>query len=301
MPCGYPQSVSVRKGSIVQTFTVPCGRCLNCRLARSRALLCVSQAELQSVYKRGLGASFVTLTYSDDNLPENGSLRKVDFQGYLKRLRIAVDRAFDKKIKAKYLACGEYGDRLGRPHYHVVFLGYSTEIVNSYLDKWPFGISYVLPLKPGGLRYVAKYCMKQVFGKLKDEMYTDKGLEAPFITHSVNLGDEYFMSHLDSFADDNFMILRNGKRVLMPKYLREKYGAKVSFDSMSVLFEMHKMAIREGFDSVQSWQKYSASISERSIANSLRADGVAVEYHGYIGSSVSADYIGKLVKESLND
>lgn len=275
--CNCPVDVFVR--STGQTIKVPCGRCLNCRLSRSNALSCVCEAELQSAYKRGFGASFITLTYAPDFLPPNGSLVKADLQRYIKRLRIKIDRAFDKKIKAKYLACGEYGDSFGRPHYHLVFFGYSVELVTKYADKWSFGMVKILPLKTGGIRYVSKYCMKQVFGKLKNEMYLEKGLEPPFIVHSVNLGDEYFKENLEDISLHNYSLNRKGTRIPLPTYYRKKYDKEKHFNVSAALTSMQEKAFYEGKKNILEWQKDTAFLRERELAYKLRSSGVAADYN----------------------
>ena len=61
---------------------------------------------------------FSLYTYSDDHLPDNGSLVVADLQKFFKRLR----KQYAKRntcIKLRYYAC-EYGDRHGRPHYHAI-------------------------------------------------------------------------------------------------------------------------------------------------------------------------------------
>lgn len=294
MPCISPVDVFVR--SVQTTIKVPCGRCLNCRLARSNSLSFAAEAELQSVYAAGLGASFVTLTYAPEFLPPGASLVKADLQKYIKRLRINVDRAFNKQVRSKYIACGEYGDSFGRPHYHIVFLGYSVEIVNTYADKWSFGLSKVLPLKPGGIRYVTKYCMKQTYGRLKDDMYTSKGLESPFIVHSVNLGDKYFRDNLEDISTHNFSLVRRGVRITMPSYFRKKYDVHKQFNVSKVLLDLKKQSDFEGFDSIDAWQKNVAYLREREIAGNLRSNGVAVDYNYCNSLLLDKDSVTDLVR-----
>ena len=62
---------------------LPCGQCIGCRLERSRqwAIRCVHEA---SLYKDNC---FLTLTYDDEHLPEDGSLNVRDVQLFLKKLR----------------------------------------------------------------------------------------------------------------------------------------------------------------------------------------------------------------------
>ena len=92
-------------------MAVPCGRCIGCRVERSRqwALRCVHEA---SLYEENC---FVTLTFNDHYLYNwssrnlhledysrviAGSLVKTDFQNFMKRLRRAHP---DRKIR--YFHC----------------------------------------------------------------------------------------------------------------------------------------------------------------------------------------------------
>jgi len=92
---------------------VPCGQCIGCRLEKSRqwAIRCVHESKCHD------DNIFVTLTYNNENLPKDGSLCLADLQKFMKRLR--------KKYGAgiRYFACGEYGEKLKRPHYHVCIFG----------------------------------------------------------------------------------------------------------------------------------------------------------------------------------
>mgnify|MGYP006865170730 CR=1 FL=1 len=64
-----------------EEICLPCGRCLGCRIERSKswALRCMHEASLH------LDNCFITLTYNDDNLNTKGSLVKADFQKFMKR------------------------------------------------------------------------------------------------------------------------------------------------------------------------------------------------------------------------
>ena len=119
MACYHPSAVTVERKSLVDppredVVVVPCGKCLGCRKAHARqwAIRLVHEAQLHPT-----SAWFVTLTYDDGSLPDNGSLDPRDLQLFLKKLRRKHRR------KLRYYACGEYGDASDRPHYHLVLYG----------------------------------------------------------------------------------------------------------------------------------------------------------------------------------
>lgn len=67
---------------------------------------------------------FITLTYSEENLPDGGSLEKDVVSGTIKRIR---ERISPKRIR--YFYVGEYGDNSYRPHYHISLFGMSAYTV----------------------------------------------------------------------------------------------------------------------------------------------------------------------------
>jgi hypothetical protein len=131
---------------------------------------------------------FITLTYNADNIPPDGGLIKSDVQKYFKRLR---KRISPKKVK--YYYCGEYGDKNGRPHYHILLFGYSypdwlplphksasgSELYTSpTLEKeWGLGFTQIGEVTFESAAYVSRYIMKKVLGKAKDEIDPDTGLK----------------------------------------------------------------------------------------------------------------------------
>lgn len=150
-------------------FSVPCGQCLGCRLERARQWSVRIMHEAQ-LYEH---SSFVTLTYSDEHVPSDGSLRKSDFQKFIKRLR----RRSDARIS--YFHCGEYGDQLGRPHYHAILFntffadsvfhkntaGGHRLYTSAFLDAvWGLGLCTVGAVTSESAGYVARYCLKKVTG-----------------------------------------------------------------------------------------------------------------------------------------
>lgn len=193
----FPQYKGQQPPQGCQSITIPCGQCIGCRLARSRewAVRCVHEASLHSKN------CFITLTYKDKYLPKDGSLVKKDFQKFMKRLR----KNTNKKIR--YYQCGEYGESckncgqnklncektskcwdptFGRPHYHAILFGIDFEedqelltIVNGEklynsetLRKiWGKGHVSIGNVTFESAAYVARYVMKKINGKNKDNHY----------------------------------------------------------------------------------------------------------------------------------
>lgn len=132
-------------------------------------------------------SSFATLTYNDDNLSYSIQARAPtlipnDLKLWLKRLRIESHRKLRLNSSLRFYAAGEYGDALGRPHFHVVLFGYppcaygGSRYKNGRTidccapcdlirDTWGKGIVELLPMSTGRAAYVAGYVMKKMTSK----------------------------------------------------------------------------------------------------------------------------------------
>lgn len=138
---------------------------------------------------------FVTLTYSPKNLPDDGSLQLRDFQLFCKRLR---KEAEPKRLR--FFSCGEYGEKLRRPHYHSCIFGldlsdrvyFSGEGENrlytsAFLDSvWGLGFVSVGDVTFNSAAYVARYVTKKITGEKAAEHYQGKTPE--FVTMSRGEG-----------------------------------------------------------------------------------------------------------------
>lgn len=155
-------------------MTVPCGGCIGCRLDRARdwAIRCTHEAQMHEQN------SFITLTYSPANLPHGGNLHLPDFQQFLKDIR-------NSGRKVRYFHCGEYGEKLHRPHYHAILFGLDfpdkklLRLENNHplysskeLSKlWPHGHSSIGTVTFQSAGYVARYVTKKVTGDAADDHY----------------------------------------------------------------------------------------------------------------------------------
>lgn len=124
--------------------------------------------------------SFLTLTYDDQHVPQSYGLELRDLQLFLKRLR-----KFSPQ-KIRFYASGEYGDLLGRPHFHAAIFNYDPDdrvyfgtneqgdklYLSAKMDKvWQQGRVYVGDLTFQSAGYIARYAMKKVNGERAAEHY----------------------------------------------------------------------------------------------------------------------------------
>lgn len=154
---------------------IPCGKCIGCKLERSRqwAIRCVHEAQLHR------WNSFITLTYAEAHLPELGSLVLRDFQLFMKRLRKSC------RHRIRFFHCGEYGDLNGRPHYHACLFGH--DFLDKYLwserdgiklyrspkleTLWGLGFATIGEVTFESAAYCARYITKKVTGEKADNHY----------------------------------------------------------------------------------------------------------------------------------
>jgi len=257
-------------------YTVPCGGCLPCRIAYQTRITFACECELQSVYARGSGASFVALTYADASLPIGDcgfpTLRRRDVQLFLKNIRRQIDyHGYNFQFKSLY--AGEYGDDGHRPHYHFIFLGLTDVAAKLMLGKcWPKGFVDIGPLLPGGIRYVCKYCVKQLKGVSLVETFDEIGIERPFLQISARMGYDYIVSHLDEWSSRDYTYMRRGRRAPIPQYYRKLFFPGVASDLTYVRSAIHS-ARKDGVHPSEYLERQ-ARLQEKAIVARLRADGV---------------------------
>ena len=173
----------VERGDVAYTLSLACGRCIGCRLERSR------QWSVRIMHEASLYdgvSSFVTLTYDDQHVPADGSLHYRDFQMFMRRVR----KQFGP---TRFFMCGEYGDDLLRPHFHAGLFGvnfvsdrvykrrtdggnrvYTSDVLSKL---WPHGLHEIGDLTEDSAGYMARYTFKKVTGDMADKHYmsVDRG------------------------------------------------------------------------------------------------------------------------------
>lgn len=103
-------------------------------------------------------AAFITLTYDEENQPNDKSLVPRDLQLWLKRVRTGL-RAF------RFYAVGEYGAQTWRPHYHAVLFGVGRRDGDFIQSSWGKGFTYTGDFSWDAACYVAQYTTKKMTSK----------------------------------------------------------------------------------------------------------------------------------------
>lgn len=220
--------------ALVDPVPIPCGHCWQCRLdaAKNWTIRGVLEAQYHS------HCYFVTLTYDDEHLKFDDSGQAIldfeDHQKFLKRFRKAVAsycKLPQRKVKVRFLGCGEYGETTGRPHLHyILYMDVPLPLKQSGInhfhcdlldDTWPFGVHDISNCEPGCIAYVAGYVVKKA--KADNSMFS----VAPFRTCSrkPGLGRDYFEKHPDML--DTLKVYGNfGKASSkpIPRYFRVLLG-----------------------------------------------------------------------------
>lgn len=240
MTCTSPYKLKLSKYKEIE---VPCGNCRQCRIRRSREWTARLLNEL--VYHEW--ASFITLTYTNMNLPimtediveefmpytetlsklgikqisSNGhqsTLIKRDLQNFFKRLRKKLKK-IKKSHAIKYFACGEYGETYARPHYHIIMFGLDQRHREIIEESWNMGIVDIGSVTYDSARYVADYIQKKMVGKLQESEYGK--LQPPFQLQSKGLGLKFAMDNRE-YIEKKLGQTINGNEVGLPRYYREK-------------------------------------------------------------------------------
>lgn len=213
MQCLSPIFVNSPKGRIF----VPCGKCNFC-LSNRRSEWTF---RLKVEQKASKTAFFLTLTYSPENYPEDGKLKKRDLQLFFKRLRKEQDKLLVrlgsskneplKWPKIKYYACGEYGTETHRAHYHAIMFNLHPDL--DLFKLW--GLGHVVCVASNGatIHYTTKY----IINKEQDDV---------FALMSKGMGDNYDINADYHRKGSINHVVSEGIPMRMPRYYREKFFSK---------------------------------------------------------------------------
>lgn len=239
---------------------VPCGHCIGCRLSYSRFWADRMMLELETAGK----AVFLTMTYDEAHahpieyveavpseglfpqrplevfdggkylLPVSWNLDYRDVQLFMKRLRKSLDG-----VKVRFFCSGEYGEKTGRPHYHMILFGYGLAdfpdlelwsknvfgnplYVSKWMNRvWKNGRVLIGDVSWKTCAYVARYVTKKLSGP-QSITYSvlNREKEKSLMSRRPGLGAEYLIQHPDclDYTHINLATPEGGVKIPIPKY-----------------------------------------------------------------------------------
>lgn len=258
MPCYSPirgvlvsspdgrRSLAFSRKAVGKGVSLPCGRCIGCRLERARqwAVRVMHEAKMHDE------SCFVTLTYDEAHLPKDGSLSVEHCQLFLKRLRSRLG-----KQRIRFFLCGEYGDKLGRPHYHAILFGWtppdrvlikgSGELslwTSSLLSEtWGHGFASFGQVSFDSAAYVANYATKKVVGEKAAQHYRGRRPEFLLMSRRPGIGRPWFDAYgSDVFPSDEVIV--RGVQCRPPRY----YDNLLAVKDPDLLARLKEKREREG-------------------------------------------------------
>lgn len=244
-------------------FKLPCGKCIECRLeyARNWAVRCVHEAKVHE------DNSFITLTYSDENLKPK--LDYSHFQLFMKKLRsfrfnqllnklYPYDDRETQRVKWKrltkpekdrhyetieigFFVTGEYGEIRKRPHWHAILFNWSPEdLVYKYTNhagNRVFSSITLDELWSNGITEVgsvtfesAGYCARYAAKKLvhgPDHAHDFVPISKKSSKHAI--GKRFLEKHWKDIFNYGEVALPNGGKCGIPRYY-EKWLQKHRFE-----------------------------------------------------------------------
>jgi len=250
-------AMSGGKSNLEDWMLLPCGQCMGCRLERSRqwAVRIMHEASMYPVN------SFISLTYSPDELPLDNSLKLVDFQKFMKRLRKRLGRG------VRYFHCGEYGLENERPHYHACIFDYAFSNKKKPLKRWkknkfghwlytseileelwPYGFSSVGDLTFESAAYVARYCTKKITGPNAENHYKGRRPEYATMSRRPGIGAPWFDKYkFETYRDDS--VVMRGREMKPPRFYDSAYELENPEDYESLKEKRAEAGFRKRFES----------------------------------------------------
>lgn len=228
----WPITFNVKEGYLDKSLTVPCGKCIGCRLERSRqwAIRCVHEA---SLYQNNC---FITLTYDDKHIPDCKADQakvpwKEDYVLFMKKLR----KRYGEGIR--FFHCGEYGEQFQRPHHHACLFNFDFEdkvlwsvrngvrlFRSDALQKlWPYGYSTIGEVTWESAAYVARYVVKKITGDKAEAHYGGRVPEYITMSRRPGIGKPWFDKYKSDVLSGDKIIVRNDLIVRPAKYYDNQY------------------------------------------------------------------------------
>lgn len=270
--CKTPKIAPIRPRGSQNVYPLirPCGECYEClAAARAESALRIYAEQLNSK-----SSFFITLTYSDENLPFYGFsrierrreldkvetctpfydmygkfvLRKEDATKFFYKLHDFVKK-YDSSKLARYVINGEYSPYSHRPHMHaLVFFPFELEKFDMFdvLSRmWQNGIYDVGDVEAASINYLGKHSMKEDRGNdyiqqkvapiFQKRSVKNGGIGCSLVKDATLLANYYQGSNSTQYGEYIVNIPRYIKKKLHPEPYSEDEIKALSKDSYTNL------------------------------------------------------------------
>lgn len=164
--------------------------------------------------------AFITLTYDEEHVPEDGSVNPQHLRDFIKRHR--------HNHNFRYYGVGEYGDRNERPHYHLAAFNhprcdwlqtrnrraYCCSACEQLKQTWGFGRVEIAVLAAESAAYIAGYTVKKMYSE-DDEWLNGRHKEFARMSNRPGIGEPYAHEVASSLLEHGYThvprTLRHGK------------------------------------------------------------------------------------------
>lgn len=226
--------------------TIPCGKCIGCRLDYSREW--ANRGYLESL--NYVNNWFITITYDEEHLPqptelidkngitwwdegnwEGGTLVPEHLTQFIKNVRQIMKREYNQD-GIRFMAAGEYGDKGQRPHYHIIFFNLNLPIEDLYNPRinnrnvyyqskvieraWNKGISNLSQATWNTIAYTARYITKKINGEGSEELYYSNGKVKEFfrVSRMPGIGQDYFQKNWEKIYKTDSITIKNASGII---------------------------------------------------------------------------------------
>ncbi len=259
-----------KKGKVYnEDVTVPCGKCPPCKLRRVQDWT----FRMNEEEKVSSSSHFVTLTYAITPKTPNGfgTLRKKDYQIFLKRLR----RCQEEKIR--YFICGEYGTERFRPHYHIIL--FNLHDPENIAKCWQHGkVDIGHNVTEGAMAYTIKYIDKTH----RIPMHRNDDREKEFSHQSKGIGKSFLTKERIDFHKSDLTRLHvvnsTGHTVSMPRYYRKRLFTEEERDSQ-IPYIKKLIKAKETMQEKDFLQLYGKNASFAAYTDGLKRAREQIFYH----------------------
>lgn len=237
---------------------IPCGHCVGCSTDISKSWMnrMVLEKEVSST------SYFLTITYDEEHLPSDHMLKKNHLDKFIKDIRNYFKNNYDYD-NIRYYACGEYGSKTARPHYHMIvynlpltsleyeILGLGKGVkclfktVGMSVDNeplyqfdflnniWKKGFVVVGKVTSKSCGYVARYVNKKRMKKLPNWLLEKQGIVPEFncMSRMPGIGEEYYHQNYLKILDNNLNFYIDGQLMSVGRYF-EKFLDKFHPEEM---------------------------------------------------------------------